>query len=126
LKHLRRENYLYELGNWYGNCTSFHSPALNNFIFRPEETLKIFGLNPEDYDIEKRKFQKNASMNGKIIDCFPVLIIKNKFYDRWARNFLENEGQEYIKNYEKFLEEKINSQIEIPEDFGYSEEQVPF
>lgn len=65
-------------------------------------------------------------MNGKIIDCFPVLIIKNKFYDRWAHNFLENEGQEYIKNYENVLEEKINSQIEIPEDFGYSEEQVPF
>ncbi len=96
----------YEMGRWYGDYTSLHSPALNGFIFRPEETLEVFGLNPDNYTIEKRKFQKGVKINGQDITPFPVLILRNKFYHEWIKEFMDKQGLEYLTMFEKTLSER--------------------
>ncbi len=118
----------YERENWYDNNTMLHSPALNHFIAYPEKTLEKWDLNPEDYEIQKRKLPNNVTMNRKLINPFPVLIIKNKFYQKWAEEFMKAEGAEHVAFFEQILAERSSyPEIDEEEDSPETpEEECPF
>ncbi len=95
-----------ESKTWYGSNTSINATALNNFIAYPEKTLEIFGLDSENYIIKKTRLLQTVKVNESLIHPFPILIIKNKHYQKWAKEFMEGEGKEYVDFYERSLDEK--------------------
>lgn len=62
----------------FGPTTRFLSPGLNNLLAYPEETFRIQGLNPDDYEFRKRKLPRGMRMNNFRIKPFPILLVKEK------------------------------------------------
>jgi len=113
--------------NWHSTYTSLTSTGLNLFIAYPEEALSRIKLNPEDYIIKKRKFPKTITMNSKNINSFPVLIIRDKYHEKWAQKFMEEEGKEYVRKIEEeLLKLQRNSYEEIPSWLQPLKNDAPF
>lgn len=113
---------------WCGPYVGFNSKGLNHFIAYPEKTLEHLGLNPEDYLIKKKRFPKKITMNGKEINSFPILIIKDKFHNKWMEEFIKEDRDYYLDLFEK---ECPKIQLEGDEerdedDFPESKDECPF
>jgi len=66
----------------YYTLTRLNSTGLNKFIAYPEETLKEFNLNPNDFEIKKRRLPKKITINGFKINTFPMLSIYDKDHEK--------------------------------------------
>jgi hypothetical protein len=93
-------NYRYD-GGRFDSLTGLNSSTLNEFLAYPEKALTRFGLNPKDFEVEKKRFPTSSKIVGYPINSFPMLFI-------------------YDKNYNMFidkLESKINSDEILSERF---------
>ncbi|MEA3329682.1 MAG: hypothetical protein U9Q06_02980 [Nanoarchaeota archaeon] len=65
------------------HTSSISSKFLNHLIENPQETIREIGLEPSDFEFEKRKVQ-GIKINGKRIYWFPCLTVKHKNYQEWV------------------------------------------
>jgi hypothetical protein len=92
----------YEGDHWI-SITRFFSTGLNSMLSDPERTISEIGLNPEEYNIQRRKFPTGIKMNGLEIFSFPILIVEDKDHAKWLSEFSQGRGQYYL-NYLKKLQ----------------------
>jgi hypothetical protein len=85
--------YHYPNGNGNNNghkgCSYLHIQAissnfLNELALKPEETLNLIGLNPDEYNINRRKVA-GLKINNKNIFVFPMIDINLKDYNGWIK-----------------------------------------
>ena len=83
-------------GEMWTPYTRFLSSGLNAMLAYPEKTLQEFGLNPEDFKIQKIKFPLGVKINGIKITSFPILIVTDKDHEKWTEEFRKGFGKEYL------------------------------
>lgn len=94
-------------GDRWNTLTRFLSPGLNAMLAYPEETLQSLGLDPDNYDLFKRRFPQDRIMNGKIIRPFPLLVAKRRNYLEWVEETRNSDGDYYLNLFT--LEELVGS-----------------
>ncbi len=125
-------NYRYDGPN-FDSLTGLNTSTLNKFIADPEEALRKFGLDPNDFEIKKRKFPKNSRINGNLINSFPMLFIWDKNYDRFIEHVEEKINSDKTLSYrfhqhtKGLIGEKPKLDLEgIPDWIHPIEEETPF
>lgn len=78
----------YRNGN-LGNLTEVRPPYLDNLLNEPEKAIIATRLNPCDYEIEKRRFPEDVTIDDIRIASFPVLLIRDKDHAHWQGVFKE-------------------------------------
>ena len=58
-------------------CTLVRSSALNSFLWSPEETIALTGLDPERFTILRQNSPRNFKIDKKDVKPFPILIIQD-------------------------------------------------
>jgi hypothetical protein len=81
-------------GDRWDRCSQFLSNGINSLLAYPDETLTQLGVNPKDFKIRKMRFPAGVKMNNFEINPFPILVIKDKNYARWLKNFNNQEKAE--------------------------------
>lgn len=111
---------------------STSSVFLNDLIQNPEETLKVLGLNPDDFEIDKAKV-KGIRINNKRLKEFPMIFIKQKDASKWIAENKEifeflfgkiRDDEITLPQYD--LNDEVYGDPERYKPEGYSDEEVPF
>lgn len=119
----------------YKTLTRLNSSGLNNFLAYPEDTIKSFGLNPEEFIIKKKRFPRTISINDFKIAPFPMLFIYNQNEDNFIKELPDKiKSDEHIStffyNFTKGLIGEANEKFEDEEDNFFkhplSDDEVPF
>jgi hypothetical protein len=85
-KHLFRR---YEGSETFPDCTIIRSPTINKIFKNPSETLAEFGLNADDYVVERVLSPKDFEIEGARIRQFPILHMNDKNHAEWVKRFVE-------------------------------------
>lgn len=78
----------YSRGN-LGNLTEVRPPYLDNLLNEPEKTIAATRLNPCDYEVQRKRFPENVTIDDIRIASFPVLLIRDKDHTKWSESFKE-------------------------------------
>jgi len=81
-------NSRYENGK-FDPLTRFKTSGIKKMLFSPEEVIKEYGLNPEDYLIIRTCLPEGIKMNNFLIKPFPILFIEDLDYKAWLGRFKE-------------------------------------
>lgn len=65
-------------GDYFHTLTRFNSRGLNTLLAYPRQGLENFGINPNNFIIEKTRSPPDVRMNGARITPFPILSINEK------------------------------------------------
>lgn len=112
--------------------TRFRPKEIYRFMLDPEQSIKNFNLDPEDYIIVKRKLPEGMKINKTIVKDFPILYIQDKNHSKWLKKFKERYGSleaEVKSELEYLTGKKIDSSKErflFQQDAVNIEEEVPF
>lgn len=104
-------------GDKYSTLTRLNSSSINKAIAKPLDFLKELNLNPQDFEIVKRKFPKNVFLNQRKISPFPIV-----FYNLNKKIHLSKEplDDEHFQNFYQMLNsltgKKSFYEVEIEED----------
>ena len=77
----------------YDPHTKLSKPGLNLLINSPDDALRVFGLNPEDYQKRRFVFPSEVYLEGTPITPFPILQITDTNYSRWVNKLQEIKAQ---------------------------------
>ena len=108
-------------GGKYVTFTRFSSLNLNAMLLTPEEQIPKLGFSSQDFIFKRAKFPKGVTINKEEINQFPILIIRERYPEKWREDFIKK--YEEIK-YEEFLDRSFLERGLYSEDFD--EEDLPF
>ncbi len=114
-KHIQKE------GTTYPDCLCINPHTLNSFLTNPEQTLEILGFDSERFEIKKRFYPGNITVNRRRLKPFPVVRIFDKRYGEWVKEFQNN----YEIEMGRELGEKIISE-EVPIMEEAEQDDAPF
>lgn len=118
----------------YKTLTRLNSSGLNNFLAYPEDTIKEFGLNPDDFLIKKKRFPRTVLINDFNITPFPMLFIYNLKEDEFVDTLQErinsdNHISTFLYNFTKGLIGEENEEFKTEEDNLFTpipDDEMPF
>jgi hypothetical protein len=84
-----------EEGRPFEDCTTVFSRALHGLLTDPEEIIKIVGMDPSKYKIERKVSPGNFKVNGTLLQKFPIALIGYKNHKEWSKEFIETYIQKY-------------------------------
>lgn len=112
--------------------TRFRPKEMYKFMLDPEQSIKDFNLNPEDYIIVKRKLPEGMKINKTIVKDFPILYVQDKNHSKSLKRFKEKYSsleEGIISELEYLTGKKIDSSKErflFQQEKVDIEEEVPF
>ncbi|MDP3992413.1 MAG: hypothetical protein Q8P79_02825 [Nanoarchaeota archaeon] len=115
-KHIQKE------GTAYPDCLCINPSILNGFLAEPEQSLQLLGFDQERFEVKRRYYPGNITINRRRLKPFPVMRIFDKRYDEWIKEFRNSYEIEMERG--GYGEEGISE--EVPFAGETEDDDVPF
>lgn len=102
-----------ESDNWQDHYTAFSTRGLDAMIRNPQEVLKILGMDPKRYEIERKRSNPRSNINGKNIKSFPQLVITDKNPELLLEQISQEGISQHLEALVSFSEKNRENRVDI-------------
>jgi len=110
----------------YGSYTSLSSSTLTKLLKNPEQGLADLGLNPNNYEYEKRKYVSGVIANGRPLHPFPIISINHRSPSDWYSGFRSQDLSWLSSYFDKGSEEVVQEEEKEEDSTFFDDSDISF